>query len=119
MVKSKVVEDALASLQVVEWQTLPPPAQRALFAGLTRMVLEMLKADITPTGKRRTNVDRDRRSGENEDKVALLFTAVAALHFEAMDDEQLRRLFSVLHGSAGVVQEILQARMSLQLGEED
>jgi hypothetical protein len=119
MAKYQAVEDALASLQVVKWQTLPPPAQRALFAGLVKIVLEMMKADITPTGKRRTNVDRDRRSGENEDKVALLFTAVTALHFEAMDDEQLRKLISVLHGSAGVVQEILQARMSLQLGEKD
>jgi len=116
--RPKVVEDALASLYAVDWKALPPPAQRELFAGLTSIIIEMMKADITPTGKRRTNVDRDRRSGENEDKVALLFTAVTSLHFEAMDDEQLRRLFSVLHGSAGVVQEILQARMSLQLGDK-
>jgi hypothetical protein len=119
MAKYQTIEDALASLHAVDWESLPPPARRELFAGLTSIILEMMKADITPMGKRRTNVDRDRRSGENEDKVALIYAACAALHFEAMDDEQLRRLFSVLHGSAGVVQEILQARMSLQLGESE
>lgn len=119
MPKYLIVEETLTSLQAVDWQTLPPPAQRALFAGLVKFMLEMLKADITPMGKRRTNVDRDLRSCENDDKMALIFSACTALHFEAMDDEQLRKLFSVLHGSAGVIQEILQARMSLQLGEED
>ena len=118
MVKSQIVEDALASLQAVDWQTLPPPAQRALFARLPGMVLEMLKADTTPTNKRRTNADRARRTGENEEKVALILAACAALHFEAMDEEQLRKAFNVLNGSARIVQAILQERMSLQLGEK-
>jgi len=112
MAKYKAVEDSLASLQAVEWQALPPPAQRALFADLSQILLAMMKVDTKPPGKRRTSVDRARRTGDNENKVALMLAACDSLQFEAMDEILLRKVFDGLHVGVNVVGMLLQSRSS-------
>ena len=108
MAKSQVFDDALASVRAVEWQALPPAAQRAFFAGLTSIVLPMLEADITPDGKRRTNVDRARLAVENDDKLTLIRTACISLQPEAMSEDELRAFHNVLKTCVCEIEVMLQ-----------
>lgn len=111
--KSRIVEEALASIQAVDWQALPPPAQRAFFTGLSNVLSDMMKADITPEGKRRINADRARRRGENADKLDLALSALASMQYEAMNEAQLRQALGALQEGTIVVEMILQAHLRL------
>jgi hypothetical protein len=110
MAKSKVVEDALTSLRALDWQALPPPAQRELFAGLTSVLLEMMEADTTPSYKYRFRAAHARRTGENEDKVALMRGATQSLRSETMDAMQLREVLDLARATAEVLAEVLNER---------
>lgn len=101
MGKRRSFDDALAPLRALNWQELPPPEQRALFAQLTEIVLAMMKHDLLPDGRfRRTNVDRARRAAENADKLALIRMAYESLIVEGLDDEELRQLLTLSQGMA-------------------
>jgi len=91
--KQHLFDDAIAPLLALDWQSFPPPEQRALFAQLTQIMLAMLKCDELPEGQvYRTNADRERRVAENEDKLKLLKAAQATVFTEWLDDDQFREL---------------------------
>jgi hypothetical protein len=107
MSKDHPFDAVMAPLRAYKWQELPPSEQRVLFTQLTEMLLAMMKQDHLPDGRYRiTNADRARRTGENEDKLALLHSAFGTLYFEMLDPEQYRELRSFFKMSSHMLDEM-------------
>jgi len=111
MATRRSFDDALAPLRALPWQELLPAEQRALFAQLTVTLAAMMAQDCLPEGQyRRTNAERVRRTGEDDNKLTLLRLAFESLIIEGLEDEQLHQVHLLSHEMIAAFDAVVQAR---------